>query len=232
MLPPHSLVFLGADSIGAPALMRSVPFALLLALGLASPAAAHPHVFVTSKSEIVYDGKGSVTGVRQAWTFDEMFSSFAVQGLDTNNDGALSREELQPLAQTNVESLKEYDYFTYAKLGGRALSFEPPVDYWLEQKDKVLTLHFFLPLAQPQAQAQKPLAVEIYDPSYFVAFEMAPEAPVVLAGAPTCAVDIRRPKDLDDGQKSAAASLDQGAFDAVETGFGAQFANVALVNCP
>src|SRR4029453_9075373 len=55
MLPPPSLVLLGADSIGAPALMRSAPFAPPPGPRLASPAAAHPHVFVTSKSEIVYD---------------------------------------------------------------------------------------------------------------------------------------------------------------------------------
>jgi ABC-type uncharacterized transport system substrate-binding protein len=212
--------------------MRSILLSFLVVGAFVVPACAHPHVFVTSRSEIVYGGDGAVTGVRQAWTFDEMFSSFAVQGLDANSDGTLSREELQPLAETNVVSLREYDYFTYAKLGGRKLLFKPPTDYWLEHRDKALTLHFFLPLNAPQAQARKPLAVEIYDPSYFVAFAMAEESPVVLAGAPDCAVDVKRPKALDTAQQSAAASLDQGAFDAIASGFGAQFANVAVVNCP
>jgi ABC-type uncharacterized transport system substrate-binding protein len=212
--------------------MRSILLSVSFIGAFVVPAFAHPHVFVTSRSEIVYGSDGAVTGVRQAWTFDEMFSSFAVQGLDGNSDGALSREELQPLAQTNVESLGEYDYFTYAKLGGTKLLFKPPTDYWLEHKEKALTLHFFLPLDAPQAQGQKPLAVEIYDPSYFVAFAMAEKNPVVLAGAPNCAVDVRRPKTLDTAQQGAAASLDQGAFDAIATGFGAQFANVAVVNCP
>ncbi len=212
--------------------MRSILLSVLLVGAAVAPAFAHPHVFVTSRSEIVYGSDGTVTGVRQAWTFDDMFSSFATQGLDTNADGTLSRDELQPLAQTNVESLSEYDYFTYAKLGGTKLLFKPPTDYWLEHKDKALVLHFFLPLNAPQAQGQKPLAVEIYDPSYFVAFAMAEENPVVLAGAPACAVDVRRAKSLDTAQQNAAASLDQGAFDAIATGFGAQFANVAVVNCP
>ena len=38
-----------------------------------APASAHPHVWVTVKSELVYASDGSITGVRHAWTFDDMF---------------------------------------------------------------------------------------------------------------------------------------------------------------
>ena len=37
-----------------------------------------------------------------------MYSEFAVNGLDTNGDGIYSEQELQPLAQTNIEALKEF----------------------------------------------------------------------------------------------------------------------------
>ena len=37
-------------------------------------AQAHPHIWVTVKSELVYAPDGTVTGVRHAWTFDDMFS--------------------------------------------------------------------------------------------------------------------------------------------------------------
>ncbi len=66
-------------------------------------------------SEVVYAPDGTIVGVRQAWTFDDMFSTFATQGLESKQKGVFTREELQPLAKVNVESLKEYDYFTYAK---------------------------------------------------------------------------------------------------------------------
>ena len=59
-------------------------FALaLLALFAAGKAQAHPHVWVTMKSELVYAPDGSVTGVRHAWTFDDMFSTYATQGLES-----------------------------------------------------------------------------------------------------------------------------------------------------
>jgi ABC-type uncharacterized transport system substrate-binding protein len=121
--------------------------ALAGALLFAPVAQAHPHVWVTIKADLVFGQDGKVTAVRHAWTFDEMFSAFATQGLDKNNDGKLSREELAELAEVNVTSLEEFNYFSVAKSGGKDVTFDKPVDYWLEaDKDNVLTLHFTLPL--------------------------------------------------------------------------------------
>ena len=119
-----------------------------LALG-ASAAQAHPHVWITATSELVYAPDGTITGVRHAWTFDDMFSTYALQGLETKNKGVYSREELAPLAQTNVESLKEFAFFTFAKADGKKQKFLEPVDYYLDYKDGALTLHFTLPLKTP-----------------------------------------------------------------------------------
>ena len=48
----------------------------------AGAAQAHPHVWVTMTEELLYAPDGSVTGVRHAWTFDDMFSAFATQGIE------------------------------------------------------------------------------------------------------------------------------------------------------
>src|SRR5499426_3736335 len=112
-------------------------------------AQAHPHIWVTVKSELVYAPDGTITGVRHAWTFDDMFSAFATQGLDAKKKGEFTREELAPLAEVNVTSLKEFDFFTYAKADGKKMTFAEPTDYYLEYKDNVLTLNFTLPLKTP-----------------------------------------------------------------------------------
>ncbi len=99
---------------------------------MSASASAHPHVWVTVKSELIFAPDGSVTGVRHAWTFDDMFSTFAIQGLASKIKGEFTREELAPLAETNVTSLKEYEYFTYAKANGKKVEFvDPPADYYL-----------------------------------------------------------------------------------------------------
>src|SRR5256886_6453555 len=152
-------------------------FGLAASAGLviASAAAhAHPHVWVTVKSELVYAPDGTVTGVRHAWTFDDMFSTFATQGIESKKKGEFTREELAPLAEVNVSSLKEYDFFTYAKANGKKVEFEePPAGYYLDfdPKDTVLTLHFTLPLKAPVKA--KDLTLEVYDREFFVDFSFA-----------------------------------------------------------
>ena len=95
-------------------------FALLvMLLAGADRASAHPHVWVKAASELVYAADGTITGVRHTWTFDDMFSTYALQGIETKTKGVYTREELAPLAQTNVESLREFGFFTFAKADGK-----------------------------------------------------------------------------------------------------------------
>ena len=167
-----------------PALRRLLGLLLLAgALVLGGPMAqAHPHVWITATSELLYAPDGSITGVRHAWTFDDMFSTYALQGLETKTKGVYSREELAPLAQTNVESLKEYGFFTFAKADGKKAKFQEPVDYFLEYKDGRLTLHFTLPLKTPVKPRE--LALDVFDPDFFIDFNFADKDPVKLVGAP------------------------------------------------
>jgi ABC-type uncharacterized transport system substrate-binding protein len=148
----------------------------------AAPALAHPHVWVKVTSEILYSPDGSVTGVRHHWAFDEMYSTYATQGLDTNNDGKLSQDELKDLAQTNVEALKDFEYFTYARFDGNKAKFEGASDYSLEHDKGTLTLHFTLPLAAPVKA--KSAQFEIYDNTYFVDFALTEGEAVKLTNAP------------------------------------------------
>jgi ABC-type uncharacterized transport system substrate-binding protein len=214
-------------------MIRLIPALVAMIIGLqvmAGAAQAHPHVWVTMKSTVVYAPDGSATGVRQAWTFDDMYSAFAVQGLEQKEKGKFTREELQPLAQVNVESLKEYDYFTFAKANGRNALFKDPVDYWLEFNDAVLTLHFLLPFKTP-VKAQT-LSVEVYDPSYFVDFAADEKNPVALANAPAgCQLSLAKPQEM---TKDMALRLSQIPADGKipEDSFGAAFANKINVKCP
>jgi ABC-type uncharacterized transport system substrate-binding protein len=205
---------------------------LLLAcvfVAVGGDANAHPHVWVTVKSEVVYAADGSVTGVRHAWTFDDMFSAFATQGIDSKKKGEFTREELAPLAEVNVTSLKEFDFFTNAKADGKKAAFNEPVDYYLEYKDNVLILNFTLPLKAPVKS--KNLQVEIYDPTYFVDFSFAENDPVALKNAPAaCKLAFARPND----PATQGRQVGEGFFNSLtpSSNYGAQFANKIAVTCP
>jgi ABC-type uncharacterized transport system substrate-binding protein len=201
--------------------------AWILALG-AGAAQAHPHVWITASSELVYAPDGSVTGVRHAWTFDDMFSSYALQGIESKTKGVYSREELAPLAQTNIESLKDFAYFTFAKADGKKEKFVEPVDYFLEYKDAALTLHFTLPLKTPVKS--KELALEVFDPSFFIDFKLADKNPIRLVGAPAdCQMKFQRPND---GAAGAQKIGEQNFLSGDNSNYGAMFANKITVACP
>jgi ABC-type uncharacterized transport system substrate-binding protein len=209
------------------------PTVLLFAAAFAifpsmNPAHAHPHVWVTAASELIYAADGSISGVRHAWTFDDMFSTYALQGMESKTKGVFTREELAPLAQTNVESLKEFGFFTFAKADGKKEKFLEPVDYFLEQKDGALVLHFTLPFKTPFKTKQ--LALEVYDPSFFVDFALAKQDPIRLVGAPAaCSFAIQRPND---GAAGAQKLNEQTFMNGENSNYGAMFANKITVDCP
>jgi ABC-type uncharacterized transport system substrate-binding protein len=203
---------------------------LLLLAGALGPgvAQAHPHVWISAASQLIYAPDGTITGVRHAWTFDDMFSTYALQGIEAKTKGVYSREELGPLAQTNVESLKEFRYFTFARADGKKQTFEEPVDYFLDSKDGVLTLHFTLPLKTPVKAKQ--LTLEVFDRTFFIDFTYADKDPVTLVGAPAaCQMQFQRPND---GTANARQLGEQGFDGTANANFGMMFANKITVDCP
>jgi ABC-type uncharacterized transport system substrate-binding protein len=205
----------------------------VVALGLqCGPAAAHPHVWATVRSVVVIGPNDTITAIRHTWTFDKFYSAMAIQGLDTNHDGIYSRQELQPLADINVKSLKPFKYFTFVSVKGKKIALNEPVDYWVTCEQGIVTLHFTLPLTTPLAAAANPVKIEVYDPTFFVAFGFATKDPVALDGpaAKDCKVKIELP---DPDQASAAQALTESFFAQLgpNSNYGSQFAQTAIVSC-
>ncbi|MEA1834052.1 DUF1007 family protein [Methylobacterium durans] len=224
--------------IASPRLRRA-----LLALGLpaaslfAGPAHAHPHVWVVAKAEIDYAEGGRVTGIRHAWTFDASYSAFITQGLDKNGDGKLTPDELAGLAAENTANLAEFGYFTKLKVAGKEQAFAEPAEPRMAVEGGALTLSFLLPLKSPAPQGRGVVALEVYDPAYFVSFSLAEGADAArLAGAPGgCAATITRPKAAEAKTADAAKpGMTEAFFEALTaaSNYGVQFANRVIVACP
>ena len=174
---------------------------------------------------------GTVAGIRHHWTFDDMYSAFVTANLGKDGKDPTTAE-LQPVAQTNVESLKEFDFFTFPRLNGKKAAFSDPIDYSMtfDGKEKTATLHFTAPLAE--AIAPRTFVFQIYDPSYFVAFAFGKGEPVKLLGAPAgCSLSVSKPKSLDSDESK---KLNESFFSGLSPGsdFGAKLADRAIVACP
>lgn len=217
--------------MAASAWLFAVPAAFVLALPTVAPADAHPHVWVEARAKVLFDRSGLVSAIRNDWVFDEMYSAFAVQGLE--KDGKLaSAADLAPLAKTNVESLADFDYFTFARANGRIVKFGKPIDYALEERpDKRVVLHFTLPLAEP-SKTGRFMTFQIYDPTYFVDFELAERDPVDLGNAPAgCSKSVlgANPLVVEDG-KQLAKAFDGGLTPSDD--FALKMAGRVIVACP
>ncbi|MCD0505822.1 DUF1007 family protein [Bordetella petrii] len=159
-------------------------------------------MWIDARARIVFDAQQRVTAIEQDWKFDEMFGTYTTQGLARNADGSLSDDILKGMARDWMSALGEpiSHYFTRAAVDEQTLSFGEPRNAkvsWNAQ-DQRLTLSFTLPLAQPVAPGQQGLRFDIYDPTYFVAYDFSAPGAVAVSGAPAeCAPRYQPPRELD-----------------------------------
>ena len=151
-----------------------------VALGLAQPAFAHPHIMIDAKTTVRFDDEGRVAGLRHSWTFDTAFSVWMVQGLDTDGDGGVSPQEMQGLADENMVGLGDFHFYTYA---GEDMAFTAVGDQGMVYEDNRVTLDFSIDAVTPQAAGER-FEVGIYDPEYYVAITVNDVADVTLENAP------------------------------------------------
>ena len=194
-------------------------------------ALAHPHVWVTVRSQIVFNADGKVSGIVHDWVFDEMYSSFATQGLAKPGE-LVKREIFAPLAEQNAGGLADLGYFTTLKLDGKAVEFAPVTEYWMEERaDHLVTFHVRLNLKKPTAVGRFG-SLLVADPEFFIDFEFDDTDGVTLKSAPAgCSSSYAKPKPLEGEEKQ---KLDESFFSGLAPGanFGFKMASRIILACP
>ncbi len=210
---------------------RAAAAGLAFWLAAATPASAHPHVWVTVKSEIAFTPDGKVSAVMHDWVFDEMYSSFATQGLAPAGQ-LVTKAQFAPLAKENAGGLADVGYFTTLKIAGKAVDFGLVTDYWMQERpDHLVEFHVTLPLKTP-TPITRFLTLRVADPEFFIDFEFDDKEPVKLISAPSgCTATVAKPKALEPSDKQ---KLTESFFTnlAPGTNFGFKMASAAIVACP
>ena len=176
--------------------------ALLLCLCAAQTAHAHPHVWIEGHLILLFNSQGQVTALRHAWKFDELFSTYAVQGITREKNGVIPAAELQTLTDQWMQNLADpaSHFFTAVSYGGKAIAMQKPVQAQLnlDTTTNQLILSFELPLNEPLSLSKQSLEVDVNDPGYFVAFEYKGSQVLTLSEAPsTCRYAHMPPRPLD-----------------------------------
>jgi ABC-type uncharacterized transport system substrate-binding protein len=215
--------------------MKRLFVGLFTLLGTFTTVAAHPHLFATVETAIMTTPQGLISGLRIRWNFDETYTQFSLEGLDLNNDGTYSNEEIEPLTKENIKSLVESKYFTKALQGGQELAQAPVTVFGQDMIDGKLSLWFELPFAAPVDPKSGVFEARIYDPDFFIGFDYMPEKPPVLEGSlpAGCGMALKplpTTEELDQ-TRSMLADKPQDWKPDQPTDFGAMFAQPLTVTC-
>ncbi|MCB1377603.1 MAG: DUF1007 family protein [Alphaproteobacteria bacterium] len=206
-----------------------------LPLAMAGKAAAHPHVWIEMRSDIVFNDQGQIQGINLIWTFDDGYAQMALDGLDANGDGVYSQSELDPLTKENIASLKDYEYFTVMRYKGAKQALGEVTEYGQIWSNDKLQLHFQVPLQTPVDPVAGEFMVKVYDPEFFIAIDYVKDDPVTVVGnmPRNCRLDVKpvpTSEELEKTQQMLASKGPDWKPDTDED-FGALFAQPVLIEC-
>lgn len=207
----------------------------VLAALVAAPAQAHPHVFVDTGLEVVFDDQGLVTGLRISWTYDEYYSLVIVEerGIDADYDGNATPDEAKALAGFDMAWDANFAGDTYALMDGVDLALSRPGDWTAVYAGGKITSSHLRTFDGPLQIRDAELIVQSYDPSYYSAYAIVGNP--VLKGAPSgCSVAVFAPdENAADAILQAAIDEQAGSTDVESTfpAIGAAYSDEARVTC-
>jgi ABC-type uncharacterized transport system substrate-binding protein len=159
-----------------------IVMAAMMATCVATPARAHPHVWIEMQSDVVFTDDGLIKGVNLEWTFDDAYTQMALDGLDADGDGLFSQTELSPLTKENIASLKDYGFFIVMRANGEQQKIGEVTDFGQIWSNNKLTLHLQVPLEKPIDPKAQEFTFKVYDPEFFIAIDYAGDDPVNVVG--------------------------------------------------
>lgn len=208
--------------------------ALALLLALAGPAAAHPHIFIDTGLEVIFDDQGRVAAIRVAWVYDDFYSLTMIQDLqlDADYDGKLTAEEEGKLSGFDMKWDADYEGDLHVLDGGVPVKMGRPRDWTATyQEGRIISTHLRA-LEAPVEVGAEPLVIQVYDPGYYTAYTIL-GTPVLRNGG-ACTVEVHEP-DLSEADKELQAMLQEYTADqTLEQDFpavGAAYAEEARVTC-
>lgn len=198
---------------------------LIALLALQAAACAHPHVFVDVDLELDVAEDGGLRAIKHDWTFDDMYSAFAMQGLPKAN-GAPTAAALAKVADAIIETLDDADYFTKAAAEGHELQATGARQARASFDDGRLRLTFTVALRAIGGAADR-VNVQVFDPQYVVAVSV--KDGVRVRGPARCTHQLLRAGPLDPND---SRQLDDSLrTNQLPANFGSKLATTIALDC-
>ncbi|MBE0529955.1 MAG: DUF1007 family protein [Rhodospirillales bacterium] len=209
----------------------SMVLSTLLAVVPMGSAHAHPHAWIDVSVQILFNGAGKATGLRERWVFDEYYTAYAVGGLGKNSDTKAVQSKIDAILHDNMKNLEEYAYFTEVEHKGKGVDFAPITEMSSTLLGGRLEMTFVVPFKADLDLSDSPLTYSIFDPTYYIEMLHAdsPEAIRLQASPAGCTYRLIKPNPTFEAVGLAAA-LDR--TQTASDGLGAIFAERVDVQCP
>ncbi|RAU37334.1 DUF1007 family protein [Enterobacter sp. ECC-175] len=194
-----------------------------------SAVSAHPHSFISLKTEIVSDGK-QLNGLKMRWTMDEITSADLLYDAGNAKPGD---EIWKKLAAEVMANVLGQHYFTEFWHSGQKVKFlNRPTEYGMTREGHRAVLSFVLPLAHPQPLAGQTYTFSTFDPTYYVDMSYAEDGDVQLPASlqKVCKLAVHTPKPSDE-TLNFALSLDKADAPPEDMELGKQFAQEVTLQC-
>jgi ABC-type uncharacterized transport system substrate-binding protein len=171
--------------------IRLFPFFVVLICASFAPSSGrtHPHIWIDAVATFVF-ADSKLTALRIQWTFDEFFSAALRDQFDPNKTGSFSGQALADLRADANRGLKEFNWFTHLKIGGKKLIITEGKDFTAAIEGDKVVYRFTVPITPPIDPVTTPVTLSLYDQSFYIDVEPAKQNPVRMEGATPCKTTI------------------------------------------
>jgi ABC-type uncharacterized transport system substrate-binding protein len=191
-------------------LSKTLALAMAVLSCAATAAAAHPHVFAETKTEVVGNA-GRLEALRHVWRFDEFFSSTVQLEFDKDGDNKLSEPELAAIAATIKKSTAEFNYFQNVYDNGREVQMAVPGEMTIGFEGPSMILVFESKPSR-EVDLKGNLTFGIFDETFYTSLDFINDTDLSEQGFPEgCSFKIVRP-DPDEAIKQNEGTLTEQFF--------------------
>lgn len=144
---------------------------------------AHPHNWIDTRTRLLINAEGFLTGIEQRWTFDPYYSALTLADLGNEYGPALS-VGLQEYSAVMASNLASYNYFSNLVSASRSVSLPRPVhqnlEVTMEDDYEIMHLSMVFELSSPLDLKTTLADWSVYDPTYYIAMRHLSTEDVVL----------------------------------------------------
>ncbi len=156
---------------------------IFLSILTATPAYAHPHVWVETRANFVFD-HGKLIAVDLDWLFDEIFSAQMIEDFDTAHKGYFDAKDAAELEKQVLPGYGDdtFLWFTHVRVDGREVRITKVGNFKPTLENGQVRFRFTLTLPEPLDPVKHKVEAGLYDPTFFDDLGLSARDPITLSG--------------------------------------------------